>query len=84
MLIKKPGKKRYSLLFAASVLSTALLFSCVLDNSEEENYGIVEHPNTNYYLSEDIRSKTGISNVTISNITSSSSFPMSFNFKISK
>jgi M6 family metalloprotease-like protein len=84
------GKARKKCVFPALAVTLALsafLLTCSLDGSDDDNgagggYKLVSYPNSNYYLSEDIYSKTGISGVTLSNISSRASFPMTFDLKL--
>ncbi len=80
--IKKQGQPvlayLFFLIFFPFIFS---ILSCPDSSSDSISYKLVDHPNSNYYKSEDISSKIGISGVTISNI-SSNSFPMTFDLDV--
>lgn len=76
--ISKSGKKSTSFRFSLAFIPFLLIISSCPNDSSGVSYPLVSHPNTNYYKSEDIYSKVGISGVTISNISSKGSFPITF------
>jgi M6 family metalloprotease-like protein len=81
----KARRKRVFSAFAVTLALSAFLLTCSMDGSDDDNgggYKLVSHPNSNYYLSEDIYSKTGISGVTLKNISSRASFPMTFDLEL--
>jgi M6 family metalloprotease-like protein len=80
----KARRKPLFPVFAATLALSAFLLTCSMDGSDDNGYipGPGPHPNSNYYLSEDIYSKTGISGVTLSNISSRTVFPMTFDLTL--
>jgi predicted exporter len=78
----KARKKRVFPALAATLALSAFLLTCSMNGSDDEGYKLVSHPNSNYYLDENITSKTGISGVTLENISSRASFPMTFDLKL--
>lgn len=75
-ILKTVGKSLFRLSLA--FIPFLLIISSCPNESSGVSYPLVSHPNTNYYKSEDIYSKVGNSGVTISNISSKDSFPITF------
>lgn len=71
-VIFRRRKKLCVMLMLAVLVSLFSLACAVSDGSNEEDWGIVGHPNTNYYMSDTVNSKVGFSGVCIENIKSGS------------
>jgi M6 family metalloprotease-like protein len=78
----KARKKLSCRVFAAALALSAFLLTCSMSGLDGDYIPPGPHPNSNYYLSEDLYGKTGISGVTISNISSRASFPMTFDLEL--
>ena len=79
--VKKQGQSVYAFLFYLIFFPFIFSILSCPNSSSGSTYKLVDHPNSNYYTSEDVSSKIGLSGVTISNI-SSNSFPMTFDLDV--